>query len=102
MCFPQSVPSVEVFGTLESVRDTQMERPVARIIMLQLHELYSHNGSFPVAYLLKPRRQFLKQKASSIVHNYKPFVAEELVIFFGKVIQIQYAVILSNTKVEGE
>jgi hypothetical protein len=69
--------------------------------MLQLHELYSHNGPFSVAYLLKPGRQFLKQKATSIVHNYKPFVTEELVIFFGTVIQIQYAVILSNTKVEG-
>jgi hypothetical protein len=57
--------------------------------MLQLHELYSHNKPFPVAYLLKPGSQFLNKRHSSIVYNYKPFVAEELVIFFGKLIQIQ-------------
>jgi len=48
---------------LESVRDKQMKRLVACIIMLQLHELYSHNGPFSVDYLLKPGRPFLKQKA---------------------------------------
>jgi len=63
VCFQQSVLSIDGFGTLESVCENQMKRPVACIIVLQLHELYSHNRPFPVAYLLKPGRQFLKQKA---------------------------------------
>jgi hypothetical protein len=86
-------------STVHSVYD-KVKRPVRCSIMLQLHELYSHNEPFTVAYLLKPGSQCLKQSQGSIVHNYKSFVAEELVIFFEKVNQIHYAVILSNTKVE--
>jgi hypothetical protein len=57
--------------------------------MLQLHELHAHSRPLPVAYLLKPGSQLSNKGQGSIVHNYKPFVAEELVIFFGKLIQIQ-------------